>query len=122
MVYRRLQLIDGISYGHAIEKELIDRYGPVPEPVRKLLALLEVRILCRELHISKAKIKGGDAIMTIEPSTPIRPSAMAAMMEGRIRMLSEYSLSIRVSHKSWRDDLETIQNILKEFLKSDAQV
>jgi len=51
--YRRIQVASEYEEGLAVASELEDRYGPHPESVAKLLALLEIRMLCQKIHISK---------------------------------------------------------------------
>ncbi|MFQ5445102.1 MAG: transcription-repair coupling factor, partial [Nitrospinales bacterium] len=56
-IYRRLHLMSDMESMKAIEDEMVDRFGRPPEPVEKLLLLLEIKILCQKLHISKARIQ-----------------------------------------------------------------
>jgi transcription-repair coupling factor (superfamily II helicase) len=42
-----------------MHSELLDRFGPAPEEVGSLLALAEIRVLCRGLAITTIKEKGG---------------------------------------------------------------
>jgi transcription-repair coupling factor (superfamily II helicase) len=39
--------------------ELQDRFGPLPDAVGSLLALAEIRIICRRLFVSSVKERGG---------------------------------------------------------------
>ena len=47
----------------ALQREMEDRFGPVPEDVRSLFAIAEIRILCRRLYISSLKERNGGAIV-----------------------------------------------------------
>ncbi len=38
--------------------ELIDRYGPLPEEVRRLVSIAKLRILCRELGVTEVGVAG----------------------------------------------------------------
>ena len=40
--------------------ELSDRFGPIPDEVSSLLALAEIRILCRKLEIKSLREKQGE--------------------------------------------------------------
>jgi len=41
---------DGIS---AVVEELVDRYGELPEPARRLVAMARLRLLCREYGVTE---------------------------------------------------------------------
>ncbi len=43
-IYRRLARIDNATQIHEIHEELIDRFGPTPEPTKRMLGLAELRL------------------------------------------------------------------------------
>ena len=42
----------------AVRAELIDRYGPIPEPVENLLAVARFKVLCRAYGITEVSLQG----------------------------------------------------------------
>src|SRR6185312_2737726 len=51
--YRRLAAAsDGARIG-AVVDELIDRYGPLPEPAQRLVAVARLRLLCRQYGVTE---------------------------------------------------------------------
>jgi transcription-repair coupling factor (superfamily II helicase) len=110
--YRRFQLLSELSEFESIEKEMIDRYGPLPSNVEKLIAILEVKLLCQRLHISKVMVVDNEILCSIEPTTSISRENFTKVMDGGIRLLSEYRIAIRVENESWREDIK----IFKEYL------
>jgi transcription-repair coupling factor (superfamily II helicase) len=51
--YRRLAAApDGAGIASVIE-ELVDRYGPLPEPAQRLVALARLRLLCRQYGVTE---------------------------------------------------------------------
>ena len=117
-IYRRIQLITDLQECQSLNGEMLDRYGVVPEPVEKLMELLEIRILCQKLHISKAKLKGHQAYLTVEPGTPVAPATIASLVDKRLKFLSEYQLSVTIDRKGWRQDIKTVKHYLKALLSS----
>ena len=87
-IYRRIQLINELDECQSLNGELQDRYGAIPEPVEKLMELLEIRVLCQKLHISKVKLKGHQAYLTVEPETPVTPQTIASLVDKRLKFLS----------------------------------
>jgi transcription-repair coupling factor (superfamily II helicase) len=51
--YRRLAAAASDSEVAAVVDELADRYGPLPEPARRLAAVARLRLLCREAGITE---------------------------------------------------------------------
>ena len=45
--YRRLAAAADDAAVNAVIEELTDRYGPLPEPARRLVAVARLRLLCR---------------------------------------------------------------------------
>jgi transcription-repair coupling factor (superfamily II helicase) len=51
--YRRLAAAPDEAAVAAVVDELIDRYGPLPEPAQRLVAVARLRLLCREYGIAE---------------------------------------------------------------------
>ncbi|MBB5162697.1 transcription-repair coupling factor [Mycobacterium sp. AZCC_0083] len=51
--YRRLAAAPDDAGIAAVVEELVDRYGPLPEPAERLVALARLRLLCREYHVTE---------------------------------------------------------------------
>ncbi len=116
--YRRIQVASEHDESLAVASELADRYGPLPEAVAKLLALLEIRILCQHLHISKVELKNNDVLLHLLPSTPINPELLTSLFDDRLSMQSEYKIKIRLDRKGWKTDLKLVVNYLQRFANS----
>jgi transcription-repair coupling factor (superfamily II helicase) len=51
--YRRLAAAPDDAGIAAVVEELVDRYGPLPEPAERLVALARLRLLCREYGVTE---------------------------------------------------------------------
>jgi transcription-repair coupling factor (superfamily II helicase) len=51
--YRRLAAAPDDAGIAAVVEELVDRYGPLPEPAQRLIALARLRLLCREYRVTE---------------------------------------------------------------------
>jgi transcription-repair coupling factor (superfamily II helicase) len=116
--YRRIQIASDINECIELSQEMSDRFGPRPEPVEKLLALLEIRVLCQRLHISKAQMKNGEVFLTLLPSTPLSAVDLTAILDGQLKMLSEFQIGILMERKGWQADLKMICECLQKISRS----
>jgi transcription-repair coupling factor (superfamily II helicase) len=116
--YRRIQVASDNDEGLAIASELVDRYGPHPEPVAKLLALLEIRVYCKQIHISKIEVRQNEAHLHLLPSTSINPNNITPMFDERLSIMSEYKINILLDRKGWKTDLKLIGTYLQKLANS----
>jgi transcription-repair coupling factor (superfamily II helicase) len=114
--YRRFQLLSELNEFESMEKELLDRYGPLPSNVEKLIAVLEIKLLCQKLHISKVMIVDNEILCSIEATTCISRENFTKIMDGGIRLLSEYRMAIRVANENWKDDVKEFKEYLLRLL------
>jgi transcription-repair coupling factor (superfamily II helicase) len=61
--YKRLAAVASHGELSDLEKELKDRYGEAPRPVRSLLEVVAVRVWARELGLSEVTQKGGQIVL-----------------------------------------------------------
>jgi len=115
-LYRRIQLAADINDSNALSREMIDRFGTYPEPIEKLLTLLKIRIFCQMLHINKVYMKNGKVLLTLTPSTPVNPESLTMILDGRLKMLSEFQIGIHLDKKGWKEDLKLVSQYLEKLL------
>ena len=60
-IYKKIAAVTDDTEFDAVLSELSDRFGPIPDEVSSLLAIAEIRILCRKLGIVSIKEKQGEA-------------------------------------------------------------
>ncbi len=63
-VYKKIASIFTDQDLEALRAELSDRFGPLPDEAESLLALAEIRVICRKLSVANLKERGG--IVTVE--------------------------------------------------------
>ncbi len=58
-VYKKIASIASQADLEYLYQELADRFGPLPDEVQSLLALAEIRVICKRLSIASLKERGG---------------------------------------------------------------
>jgi transcription-repair coupling factor (superfamily II helicase) len=75
--YRRLAAAASDSEVDAVVEELTDRYGPLPEPALRLVAVARLRLLCRASGISE---------VTAPSAATVRLSPMTLLDSAQVRL------------------------------------
>ncbi len=95
---------------------MIDRYGRFPESVEKLLRLVEIKTICKKLHIIKVYVFNGDIRLDVEKTTPISLDKITDIFETGFIFISEYCLGLNLKRKNWKEDMLSIAGHLKMLL------
>ena len=77
--YRRLAAAADEGAVAAVVDELIDRYGPLPEPAQRLVAVARLRLLCRKHGVTEVAAAG-------TASGEVRVAPLALPDSGQIRL------------------------------------
>ncbi|HEV2107231.1 MAG TPA: transcription-repair coupling factor, partial [Thermomicrobiales bacterium] len=108
-LYRKIAAVSDSRELAEIERELIDRFGPLPEEVDRLMALIALRLRCAEL--------GVESIVEREREIVIRPVASDRLDKRRLNSrfghavrLTPHSVRIKLQELEtpWQDALDTI--------------
>jgi transcription-repair coupling factor (superfamily II helicase) len=112
--YRRIAAVESNQQLFDMRAELEDRFGPVPDEVEHLLALISVRIRCAELGI--------DSVVEREREIVIRP-VDTRQLDGR-RLTRELGRAVRITPNSirirltelmipWQSALDSILDVVE---------
>jgi transcription-repair coupling factor (superfamily II helicase) len=88
-IYKKIASVVRQEDLDALQEELEVRFGPMPEEVQSLLALAEIRVICRRLAVSSLRERAGN--VTIEFSKVSRIS-----VERLIRLIRESNGRIKL--------------------------
>ncbi len=87
--YRRLASAADDDGVRAVVDELIDRYGPLPEPAQRLVSVARLRLLCRHYGITEVAVTGAGAGATLRV-TPLSLPDSAQVRLGRMYPAARY--------------------------------
>ena len=106
--YRRVAAVNSLPELNGIRAELEDRFGPIPEQVEHLLALIVLRLRCAELGI--------ESVVERERELVIRPVPTAGLERrlnrqlGRAVRLTPHSIRVRLPDLTvpWQQALDAV--------------
>ncbi len=106
-IYRRLLLAVEEEEIEEIKKELLDRFGKLPHPVKNFLRIALLRIKARDKDIKVLRKKGHHIEIQMTKSLPENLKTLANKAE--IKRVNECTFSISGGDRS----LETLENVLQ---------
>jgi transcription-repair coupling factor (superfamily II helicase) len=104
-----------------IRAELVDRFGPLPEPTRRLLDIVRIRVAARTLRIEKIEAGEGRALITFAPSTDVEPARLVHAIQasrGRLSMKREFTIEASIARGSWPAVRDSILAALDELARA----
>ena len=107
--YKKLAAVTSEAELAEVSAELVDRYGPLPEPVKNLVAVARLRILARQAGVAEIAVQGTNvrfAPVTLRESQQLRLQRLypkSLYKDGVRTMLVPKPMTARVGGKPLRD-------------------
>jgi transcription-repair coupling factor (superfamily II helicase) len=92
-VYKKIAAIKTKDELERVYAEILDRFGPLPDEAASLLALAEIRIICREIAVSSLRERGG--VVRVEFGKVSR-----VKIDRLIRLMRESAGKVRLDPKA----------------------
>ncbi|MFP5410055.1 MAG: transcription-repair coupling factor [Gammaproteobacteria bacterium] len=83
VLYKRLASVQHAEDLTALQEELIDRYGSLPDPARALLDTHRLRLAAKPLGIVKVDASGDAILLQFVPQPPIDPGRIIQLIQTR---------------------------------------
>jgi transcription-repair coupling factor (superfamily II helicase) len=114
-IYKKLSSAKNFNSLQEIEEELKDRYGKIPVPVKRLLELLNMRLMAKKIGITSLSVSNGYLLIELPVEEKLVPKV--------ISLITSFPDWIRLNPKNtnclilkWREDEESI-SFLKKVLE-----
>lgn len=101
-----------------VREDLLDRYGPVPEPLANLLEIMRIKILAQRSSVSRIDASASAVNITFAENAPVRHDAIMALLrrnQGRIKLVPEYTLRIALRDPSFPAASDAVKKCLQEL-------
>lgn len=80
-LYRRIASAKTQDLLKAIESEIEDRFGKIPEEIKNLTGIMSLKIIARQLHVTKIQDIHGRVSITFSPDTQVEPKDIFELKE-----------------------------------------
>ncbi len=117
-LYRRLAALEKRADIDAFAAELVDRFGEMPEEVRHLLDVMEVKGLCRNAGISKIDAGGKGAVITLYRNTFANPEGLIQLVQasrGALKVMPDQRLVQRATWDLPEARLKGVRALVQQF-------
>jgi transcription-repair coupling factor (superfamily II helicase) len=119
-LYRRLSGVETAEAIEAFAAELIDRFGPLPEEVRHLLDVVEIKALCRQAGIEQIDAGPKGAVIAFRNNTFANPDGLIDFIGKagkQVKLQPDHKLIFYGNWPDPDDRLNGTRDLLKRLAK-----
>ncbi|MEP7222942.1 MAG: transcription-repair coupling factor [Novosphingobium sp.] len=112
-LYRRLNDASDQAEIESLSAEMIDRFGPLPQPTANLVKLIEIKRQAIEANISRIDVGAKGTLVTFHKdqfSDPMGLVAYAQRLEGTIKLRPDNKLAVT---RAWSDPKARLHGLLQ---------
>ncbi len=117
-VYRKIASAKEIKTLRSMLDELKDRFGKLPEKTERLIEIMELKVMAKNLYITKIDNLSGRIRIYFAPETPVKPERILSLYrDGRefLSFLPEGGIELDLRKKSWNEIVIELKGVLEEL-------
>jgi len=117
-IYKRLSGSKDKAELEEIEREVHDRFGPPPEEVSNLFAMIRIKLGLKRIGSTKLDITGSSMVFSFSKDTPLPPTSLvenAIRQPDHVRFLSEQKLKVMGGQNDRIPILKEAEEWVEEF-------
>ncbi|MCS6838452.1 MAG: transcription-repair coupling factor [Bdellovibrionaceae bacterium] len=120
--YKAISLVQNEDDTHRIQKEISDRFGPLPEVVTNLLGISLIRNVAEDLGAYELNQGSKNIILTLMDHPPLSPQLaiqLASSPNKKYQILPPNRFSIRINEVTWQRVYEELLD-LRRLVEKNA--
>jgi transcription-repair coupling factor (superfamily II helicase) len=118
-LYRRLSAMESHDVIEAFAAELIDRFGPLPEEVRHLLDIVEIKALCRQAGVEQIDAGPKGAVISFRNKSFANPEGLIAFIREKgagVKLQPDHRLIYYADWETPEARLQGTRNLLQRLV------
>ena len=119
LFYKRISNTDEQDKLDHIRMELIDRFGTLPQAVKQLFSVHQIRIQAEQLGLTKIDIAAQGGSIEFSPDTPVQAASIILLMQKNptyYRMQGGQRLKVMVMLEEYDKRIQFVLDLLKYLL------
>jgi transcription-repair coupling factor (superfamily II helicase) len=115
-IYRRIASARDKNSLEDLRDELKDRFGTPPQETLRLLEIMDLKLLAKNLLITRIQNIAGKIKVVFAPETPITPERIFSLYKSnkrRIRLLPEGGIEIDLKDRGWDEMLTELKKVIQ---------
>ena len=124
-LYRRISGIASDAELEAMEAELVDRFGPVPEEVKNLLDIVDLKRLCRQAGVERLEAGPKGMVLQFRHNSFRNPQGlvqwMARWKDGTVRLRTDHKMAV-VRELTNVQRIDLARRVLRDLAKLAQKV
>lgn len=116
-IYKRLANCDSLDDLSAMQEELVDRFGEMPQQAVSLLESHRLRLLCKPLGIVKLDATGASVVVQFEPNPPIEPIRIINLIQKdrNYKLAGQDKLSLSRQCPTLADRVAAVKDLIRQL-------
>jgi transcription-repair coupling factor (superfamily II helicase) len=114
VLYKRLANCETAEELEAMQEELVDRFGSLPEPAQALVACHRLRLVVKPMGVAKVDAGPDRSVLQFGANPPFDPRALVALVQkdGRIRFAGADRVRIEQAAPTLPERVALVRNFL----------
>jgi transcription-repair coupling factor (superfamily II helicase) len=119
VLYKRLANCETVEDLDALQEELVDRFGLMPEATRALIDSHRLRIEARPLGVIKVDAGPETIVLQFQPHPPIDPARIIQMIQTRrnFKLSGQDRLRVEEKHAAAAERVQRVRSIFRELVQ-----
>ncbi|HWP60437.1 MAG TPA: transcription-repair coupling factor [Candidatus Acidoferrales bacterium] len=118
LFYKRLANLRDRAELHEIQEEIRDRYGPLPQLVKNLFRVMELRHVLKEAAVEQISFRDGAISLLFNPRSPVKAERLVGLVNrdhGRYRLSPDLRLSFAPRKPGWEGMISEVISLLQDL-------
>ena len=112
-LYRRLSTLADRKELDAFAVELVDRFGSLPDEVKNLLQVVEIKQLCKKAGVEKIDAGPKGAVVTFRNNEFANPGGLIGLIQQQLNTLKLRPDQKLVIMRPWEDPAKRLKGVTK---------
>ncbi len=116
--YKRLARMTETSEVEAFHEELMDRFGPLPEPAKALMAKITLKVMCKKLGIERLDLADQRLVLSFSQDCHVSPERITGVIQRnpkRFRLMPDGVLEVSMPTSEYADTLDATKKLLQDL-------